>query len=98
MQAAIVFMWNYIFNHEVSPLRHIPDVGTRHIILQILGAMWALAFCVWIGSYVYLPASLIGHIAIIAAAAITVTTYTAAAKRPDLFPTGLGRQKDGEHH
>jgi hypothetical protein len=59
--------------------------------------MWAIAFCIWIGSYAFLPASLIGHAAIIAAVAITGATWATAAKRPDLFPTGLGRQKDGEH-
>ena len=44
MQKLIVQAWNYVFNHEVSPLRHIPDVSTRHMILQILGWMWAVAF------------------------------------------------------
>ena len=40
----IVFCWNFVFNHEVSPLRHIPDVTMRYYILQILGLMWAVAF------------------------------------------------------
>jgi hypothetical protein len=97
MQKLIVSAWNFIFNHEVSPLRHIPDVGTRHMILQILGWMWAVSFSVAIGSYVLLPASLIGHVVLIAAAAITTATYTAAAKKPELFRSGLGRRGNGEH-
>ena len=36
--------WNFIFDHNVSPLRHIPDLSTRHYVLQALGFMWAVAF------------------------------------------------------
>ena len=97
MQKLIVGSWNFIFNHEVSPLRHIPDVGTRHMILQILACMWALAFSVAIGSYAFLPASLIGHAVLIAAAAITTATYTTATINPGLFKSGSGRRHDGEH-
>ena len=97
MQKLIVQAWNYVFNHEVSPLRHIPDVATRHMILQILGWMWAVAFSAAIGSYALLPASLIGHAALIAAATITVATYTAAANKPGLFKSYSGRRSDGEH-
>ena len=99
MQKLISDAWNYIFNHNVSPLRHIPDVGTRHMILQILGWMWAVAFSVAVGSYALLPASLIGHSALIAAAAITTATYSAAARKPQMFRrmAGSGRRRDGEH-
>ena len=81
----VVFCWDFVFNHEVSPLRHIPDVAIRHYILQILGLMWAVAFAVAIGSYTILAASIIGHVVLFAAAAITVTTWTAATPKPDLF-------------
>ena len=97
MQKFIATAWNFIFNHEVSPLRHIPDVATRHMILQVLGWMWAVAFAVAIGSYSIIPASLIGHAVLIAAAAITTATYTAAAIKPGLFKSGSGRRRDGEH-
>ena len=97
MQKFIANAWKFIFDHEVSPLRHIPDLATRHMILQLLGWMWAVAFSVALGSYALLPASLIGHAALIAAAAITTATYTAAATKPDLFRSGSGRRRDGEH-
>jgi hypothetical protein len=97
MRSSIIFAWNFIFDHETSPLRHIPDVGVRHMILQILGWMWAVAFSVAIGSYALLPASLIGHAAVIAAAAVTVATYTTAAVKPEVFRSGSGRRRDGEH-
>lgn len=97
MRNLIVNAWNFIFNSEVSPLRNIPDVAVRHYVLQALGLMWAVSFAVAIGSYTLLAASIIGHTFLIAAAAITVATYTAAAKKPQVFMRGSGRRHDGEH-
>ena len=97
MQALVFHAWNYVFDHRVSPLRHIPDVATRHWILQILGWMWALAFCVAIGSYSGFFVSAIGHAVLIGAAGLTVATYTVAAQRPRTFDRYSGRRGDGEH-
>ena len=79
----LVHTWNFIFNHEVSPLRHIPDVAVRHYILQILGFMWAISFSIAIGSYTFMAVSIIGHTVLIAAAAITVATWTTASLKPE---------------
>ena len=84
----IVYGWDFVFNHEVSPLRHIPDVAIRHYVLQALGLMWAVAFALAAGSYTFFAYSVIGHTVLIAAAAITVTTWTAATAKPDLFVRG----------
>jgi hypothetical protein len=91
MRQLIVAGWNFIFNAEVSPLRHIPDVAIRHYVLQALGFMWATSFALAIGSYTILAASILGHAVLIAAAAITVATYTAAATNPSLFSKGSGQ-------
>ncbi len=84
----VVYCWNFVFNHEVSPLRHIPDVAMRHYVMQALGLMWAVAVAVAAGSYTFLAVSVIGHTVLIAAAAITVTTWSAATAKPDLFVRG----------
>ncbi len=97
LMTPVVQAWNFVFDHNVSPLRHIPDVGIRHYVLQVLGLMWAVTFSVAIGSYTFLAYSILGHTVLIAAAAITVATYTVAAKRPTLFMRGTGRRSDGEH-
>ena len=97
MRKLVVNAWNFVFNSEVSPLRNIPDVAIRHYVMQALGLMWAVSFAVAIGSYTLLAASIIGHTFLIAAAAITVATYTAAAKKPQVFMRGSGRRHDGEH-
>lgn len=74
-----------MFDQKISPLRHIPDVAIRHYVLQALGAMWAVAFALAAGSYTFFAVSLIGHVVLIAAVAITVTTWTAATVKPDVF-------------
>ena len=85
MKNAVVFMWNFIFDHEKSPLRHIPDFTVRHMVFQMLGWMWAISFSLAIGSYTVLAISLLGHVVLIGAAAITVATYTAATLQPRMF-------------
>jgi hypothetical protein len=90
-------VWSFLFDHEVSPLRNIPDVAVCHYVLQALGLMWAGAFSIAIGSYTFLAISVIGHAVLIAAAAITVATLTTAAKKPQVFIRGSGRRGDGEH-
>ena len=90
----VVYLWNFVFNHEVSPLRNIPDVAVRHYILQILGIMWAISFSLAIGSYTIFAVSVLGHVILIAAVAITVATWTAAKAKPELFTNRMGQGKD----
>ena len=94
MRKLVLSAWNFIFNAEISPLRHIQDKAMRHYVLQALGFTWAVSFSVAIGSYTILAANIVGHCVIIAAAAITVATYTTATVRPRVF----GRSSDGEHN
>ena len=88
----VVYSWDFVFNHEESPLRHIPDVAIRHYVLQALGLMWAVAFTLAAGSYTFLAVSVIGHTVLIAAAAITATNWTTATAKPDLFVCGSIRK------
>jgi len=93
----VVYCWNFLFNHEVSPLRNIPDVAIRHYVLQALGFMWAVAFAVATGSYTFLAVSVIGHTVLIGAAAITVATWTAATVKPEFFVRGSTWQEQDSH-
>ena len=93
----IVGAWKFIFDHEVSPVRNIPDIAVRHYILQALGLLWAVSFSLALGSYTVLAASVFGHTVLIGALAITVATLTAAATKPKMFARGSGRRSDGEH-
>jgi hypothetical protein len=93
----VVYAWNYVFNHKVSPVRSIPDIAVRHYILQTLGIIWAFSFAIATATYTVLPYSILGHSLLIAAAAITVCTLTAASKKPETVVRVLGRRHDGEH-
>jgi hypothetical protein len=85
MRKLISSAWAFVFDHERSPLRHIPDFGVRHMVFQLLGWMWALSFSLAIGSYTFMAVSMVGHVILIGAVAITAATYTAATKRPQMF-------------
>jgi hypothetical protein len=93
----VLFAWNFIFDHEVSPVRNIPDVAVRHYVLQALGLMWATSASLAIGSYTFFAYSWIGHSLLIAAAAVTVATLTTASTKPLMFVRVSGRRQDGEH-
>ena len=94
-----MYAWNFIFNHEVSPLRHIPDVSTRHYVLQALGFMWVVVFSVMVGNATFFYVNLLSHVALIGAIVITVSTLTTATVKPELFAkkAGWGRSPTGEH-
>jgi hypothetical protein len=98
MKNIILTSWNFIFDYNKSPLRHIPEGNIRHMIYQMLGWMWAISFSIAIGSYTFLAISLIGHAVLISAAAITVAVYTTATVKPKAFRVVLGRRPDGEHN
>jgi len=99
MKKFVYDSWNLIFDHRVSPLKNIPDVNTRHMILQVLAWMWVVAFSIAVGSWTGFLVSALGHIALIAAAAVTVGTYTVAETNPSVFKynPNPGRRMDGEH-
>jgi hypothetical protein len=85
MRKFAITAWEFIFDHEASPLRHIPDFGVRHMVFQMLGWMWAFAFSIALGSYTFLAISVVGHAVLIGALAITAATYSTAMNRPQAF-------------
>ena len=36
--------WALIMDSEKNPLRHIPDINTRHMVMQVLAWMWCIIF------------------------------------------------------
>ena len=97
MKNIVLASWNFIFDYNKSPLRNIPEGNIRHMVYQLLGWMWAISFGLAIGSYTFLAVSLIGHVVLIGAAAMTVAVYTTATVKPEAFRVVLGRRPDGEH-
>ena len=92
--------WNMIFDHRFSPLKNIPDVHVRHMVLQVLAWMWVIAFSIAVGSWTGFLVSALGHIALLTAVTVTVATYKAADTNPQFFykvNPNPGRRADGEH-
>jgi hypothetical protein len=99
MKNVIYHSWNFIFDYNKSPLRHIPEGNIRHMVYQVLGWMWAISFSIATGTYAFMGVNLIAHAVLIGAAAMTVAVYTTATVKPELFvrKAGWGRSTTGEH-
>ena len=76
MRSFIVECWDGVMSHDYNPLKHIPDLQVRHMILQILAWLWCIVFSLYIGSWVFLGLTFAAHFLLIAAIAVTVATFT----------------------
>ena len=85
MRQFVYDSWNSVMDMDKNPLRHIPDLQTRHMVLQILAWMWATTFSLWVGSIYAFGGATIAHLVIIAAIVVTVGTFETAKRRPTFF-------------
>ena len=85
MREFIYDSWNGVMNMDKNPLRHIPDTNTRHMVLQVLAWMWCIVFSMWVGSFLIMGASMIAHVLILGAIAVTVATFETAKRKPTFF-------------
>ena len=85
MRQFVYDAWTSVMDMERNPLRHIPDLQVRHMILQILAWMWATTFALWMGSIYAFGISTLAHLFIIAAIVVTVGTFETAKRRPTFF-------------
>ena len=88
--------WNSVMNYERNPLRHIPDLHARHMIMQILAWIWCTAFSLWIGSFFVFGISAVAHVALLGAIVITVGTFETAKRKPSLLSDAF-QFKKGYH-
>tara|TARA_B100000927_G_scaffold226668_1_gene186352 strand:+ start:97 stop:381 length:285 start_codon:yes stop_codon:yes gene_type:complete len=88
--------WALIMDSEKNPLRHIPDINTRHMVMQVLAWMWCIIFSMYVGSITVFGVSASIHALLIAGIFITLGTFETAKRKPQYFG-GLGRGTGGEH-
>ena len=96
MRSFIVNGWNGVMDYKHNPLKNIPDLQVRHMVMQVLAFMWALCFSLFIiDSVWFFGVSALGHVALIAAIVITVGTFKVAEHRPYMFGSyhSVGRQR-----
>jgi hypothetical protein len=84
VQQTIVDIWNSIMNHNKNPLKNIPDTNTRHMIMQILAWMWCIVFSMYFSSMWIFGITTVAHLLILAAIAITVSTFETVKRKPIL--------------
>ena len=96
MQTFIINSWNYIMNDKRNPLRHIEDLQTRHVVMQLLAWMWCIIFSMYLGSMWVFGITAVAHGLVVAGIVLTVGTFETAKKAPQYFG-GLGRGIGGEH-
>jgi len=89
-------LYKLIMDSRHNPLRNIPDMNTRHMIMQVLAWMWCIIFSMYLGSIVAFGISAMIHAVVIAGVFITVGVFETAKRRPQYFG-GLGRGNGGEH-
>ncbi len=89
MRQFVYDSWNSIMDARVNPLRHIPDLQVRHMIMQVLAFMWSTVFALQIANSVLaFSISAIAHVVFVAAVVITVATFRVAEKQPWRFGSG----------
>ena len=78
MRQYIYDSWNSVMNYNYNPLKNIPDLGVRHMAMQILAWMWCVAFSMYFGSMWVFGFTVIAHLFIISAIVVTVATFHTA--------------------
>ena len=96
MHQVIVNMWNVVMDHKHNPLKHIPDLHVRHVVLQLLAWMWCIIFSLSLGSVVVFGFTAALHALLLAGIAITVATFKTVEKKGAIM-SGFGRGPGGEH-
>ena len=89
-------LYKLIMDSRHNPLRNIPDINTRHMIMQVLAWMWCIIFSIYLGSIIAFGISAVIHALLIAGVFITAGVFESAKRRPQYFG-GLGRGAGGEH-
>ena len=93
MRAWIYDCWNHIMDAEVNPLRHIPDLQVRHMVMQILAFMWSGVFSLYIVDSLYVfGITAIAHALLIAAIVVTAYVFYTAKNKPQVFDAKSGKK------
>ena len=88
MRKFIYDSWNGVMNHDVNPLRHIPDLNVRHMVMQVLAWMWCIVFSFHVGSLTVFGYTAVAHVLLLGALFVTVGTFQVANKNPNALVKG----------
>ena len=97
MREFIVNSWNLVMDDRRNPLSHIPDMQTRHVVMQLLAWMWCIIFSISIGSMTVFGVSALAHSLFIGGLIFTVATFETAKRKPETFNLRLEHGTVGYH-
>jgi hypothetical protein len=84
MRNFIVNSWDGLMNIKHNPLRHIPDLQVRHMVMQVLAFIWSGIFALYITNSIFaFGISAIAHMLLLVAIVITVATFKVAERYKD---------------
>ena len=75
MRNFIVDSWNGVMDCRFNPLKHIPDLQVRHMMLQVLAWLWCIAFSLYFASWSVFGITVVSHFILILAIVVTVATF-----------------------
>ena len=84
MKNLFLQFYNGVMDAEWNPLRAIPSLALRHLIMQLLSWMWCIIFASIVGSWYFFGLSAIAHSLLLAGVAITVGTFESTASKYDV--------------
>ena len=91
MRTWIIDCWDTVMDHERNPLRHIPDLHVRHMIMQVLAFLWSAVFAIGIAdSILAFGISAMAHVLLLGVTVITVATFKMAETNPGFFSLKKG--------
>ena len=97
MREFIFNSWNMIMDDRRNPLSNIPDMQTRHVVMQLLAWMWCIIFSISIGSMTVFGVSALAHSLFIGGLIFTVATFETAKRKPATFNLRLEHGTVGYH-
>ena len=71
----VIDSWDGVMNQWYNPLKYIPDLQVRHMVLQILAWLWCIAFSLYFASWSVFGITVVSHFVLIAAIVVTVATF-----------------------
>ena len=75
MRQFVYDSWQGVMNAKHNPLKNIPDMQVRHLVLQALAWMWCIVFSLYVGSWFVLGLTFAAHFFLIAAIVVTIATF-----------------------
>ena len=85
----IIDSWNTIMDDKRNPLSNIPDMQTRHVVMQLLAWMWCIIFSISVGSVTVFGISAVAHSLLIGGVVFTIMAFETAKRKTEVFSLRL---------